>query len=68
VLSLECGTAAVAVDVDFEDRRVMNEAIDGGERQGGIADHCRLPLFRMGRWLGLASLIRIIHSLVNALI
>lgn len=33
---VECGASAIAVDVDLEDRRVVGEAIDGGERHGGI--------------------------------
>ncbi len=36
VFAFECGAAAIAVDVDLEDRGVVDEAIDGGERHSGI--------------------------------
>ena len=36
VLAFERGAAAEAIDVDFENRGVVNEAIDSGERHGGI--------------------------------
>ena len=39
VLAVECSASATAVDVDFEDRRVVDEAIDDGERHGGIGEH-----------------------------
>ena len=35
LLPLECGATAVAVDVDLEDRGVMDEVVDCGERHGG---------------------------------
>jgi hypothetical protein len=38
-LSLECGAAAVAFDVHFEDRCVVDEAVDGGERHSGIGEN-----------------------------
>src|ERR1019366_4373240 len=36
VFALEGGASPITVDVDLEDRGVVNEAIDGGERHGGI--------------------------------
>src|SRR5437764_9673502 len=36
LFAFERRAATVTVDVDFEDRGVMNEAIDSGERHGGI--------------------------------
>ena len=36
LFAFERRAATIAVDVDFEDRGVMNKAIDGGERHGGI--------------------------------
>ena len=36
LFAFECGAAAETVDVDFEDRGVMDEAIDSGERHGGV--------------------------------
>src|SRR5208283_5421393 len=36
VFAFERGAAAEAVDVDFEDRGVVDEAIDRGEGHGGI--------------------------------
>jgi len=36
LFAFECDAASVAVDVDFEDRGVMDEAIHGGERHGGV--------------------------------
>jgi hypothetical protein len=39
LFAFECGAAAVAVDVDFEDRGVVNQAIDGGQRHGGIREN-----------------------------
>jgi len=67
-LGSDGGLAAEGVAPELEAMGVVDEAVEDGVGEGGVADHCRLPLFRMGRWLGLASLIRIIHSLVNALI
>ena len=29
---------AVTLDIDFEDRGVMNEPVDGGERHGGVRE------------------------------
>ena len=36
MFALEGGASPITVDVDLEDRGVVNEAIDGGERHGGI--------------------------------
>jgi hypothetical protein len=36
LFAFERGTSTIAVDVDFEDRGVVNETTDGGERYGGI--------------------------------
>ena len=36
LFALERRAAAITFDVDFEDRGVVNEAIDGGERHCGI--------------------------------
>ena len=52
----------------LDDVAVMRETVQQGCCHFGVADHCRLPLFRIGRWLGSASLILIIRSSVNALI
>src|SRR5271156_4265218 len=30
--------SSIAVDVHFEDRSVMDEAVDGGERHGGVGE------------------------------
>ena len=38
VFSFEGSASPVAVDVDFENRSVMHEAIDGGESHGGIRE------------------------------
>ena len=38
MFSFEGGASPVAVDVDFEDRGVMDEVIDGGQRHGGIGE------------------------------
>ena len=38
LFAFECNTAAVAVDIDFEDRRVMDEAIDGSQRHGWVRE------------------------------
>ena len=38
VLALERGATAVAVDVDFEDRGVMDEAIHRCQRHGGVRE------------------------------
>ncbi len=38
MLALEGGAPAIAFDVHLEDGRVMDEAIDGGERHGGIGE------------------------------
>src|SRR3984893_5292498 len=34
--SLEGGATSVAFDLHLEDRRMVDEAIDGGERHGGV--------------------------------
>jgi len=36
LFTFECGTAAVAFDVYFEDRCVVNQTIDSGQCHGGI--------------------------------
>ena len=46
--AFERGPPPITVDVDFEDRGVMDEAIDGGQGHSGIAEHHRLPLLLMG--------------------
>src|SRR5207244_929337 len=35
-LALECGAASIALDIHLEDGRVMDEAVDGGERHSLI--------------------------------
>jgi hypothetical protein len=39
LFAFERGAAAVAIDVDFENRGVVNQAIDGGQRHGGIREN-----------------------------
>jgi hypothetical protein len=68
LFAFESDASPVAVDIDFEDRGVMDEAVDGGQRHGGIADHCRVPLFRIERCLELPSLIPNIRFTVSGLI
>ena len=36
LFAFQRGAATIAVDVDLEDRGVVNKAIDSGERHGGI--------------------------------
>ena len=38
----------VAVDVHFEDRRMMNQTIDGGQGYGLLAKQDMMPLFPKG--------------------
>ena len=38
LFAFEGRASTITVDVDFEDRGVVNEAIDGGERHGGIRE------------------------------
>jgi hypothetical protein len=47
VLSLEGVASPVAVDIDFEDRRVMDETIDGGQGHGRIGE----DLAPLAEWL-----------------
>jgi len=37
-LAIEGGAAAVALDVHFKDRRVVDEAVDGRQRHGRIGE------------------------------
>ena len=37
--------ASIAVDVHFEDRGVVHDAIDGGERHGGVTQLLMMPPF-----------------------
>jgi hypothetical protein len=59
---------APAFVAGLDDVAVMGKAVKQRGGHFGVADHCRLPLFRIGRWLGLASLILIIRSSADALI
>ena len=38
-LAVECGAAAIALDIHLEDGRVMDEAVDGCQRHGLIWKH-----------------------------
>jgi hypothetical protein len=35
-LAIECGRSSIAFDIHLKDRRVMDEAIDGGQRHSLI--------------------------------
>jgi hypothetical protein len=48
LFSFKGGAAPVAVDVHFEDRGVVDETIDGGERHRGIPEHRKMPLSLIG--------------------
>jgi len=46
-LAIECGTSSIALDIHLKDRRVMDEAIDGGQRHSLIWKH----LSPLAEWL-----------------
>ncbi len=52
-LSLEGGSAPVAFYIHFEDGCVVNEAVDGGQRHGGIPEYHIMPLILIGESLTL---------------
>ena len=58
--------ATIAVDVHFEDRGVVHDAIDGGERHGLITGHLWMPQRLTGELLRSGSLTRIIHCMAAA--
>jgi hypothetical protein len=39
---------AVARALDLHDHRVMQEAVEEGSGHDGVAEHCGLPLCRIG--------------------
>ena len=47
-LSIEGLAAAIALDIHLQDRGVMDQAIDGGERHSLVADHGKMHLFQNG--------------------
>lgn len=56
------GAPAIALDVHLNDGGLVNEAIDGGERHGGVAE-TKVPLFVSGSCLTSRSRTRIIFCL-----
>jgi len=56
------GAPAIALDVHLNDGGLVNEAIDGGERHGGVAE-TKVPLFVGGSCLTSRSRTRIIFCL-----
>ena len=59
VLAIERRTSSIAVDIDFEDRGVMDEPIHGGERHGGVWEDLAPGAERLigcnQRWNGVRS-------------
>ena len=47
-LFVDSGAAAVAFDVHFENRRMVDETVDGCERHGWITKQDRMPLLSRG--------------------
>ena len=43
LFAFERGAAAIAINVDFKDRGVVNKPVNGGKRHGGVADHRMMP-------------------------
>ena len=66
-LAVERSAAAIALDVYLQDGGVMNEAVDGGERHGLIAEHLGMPRRLIGESLGSRSLTRSIPCMAIAI-
>jgi hypothetical protein len=47
-LSIEGLVAAIALDVHLQNRRVMDKAIDGGERHSLVTEHRGILQFLIG--------------------
>ena len=59
---------AIARAFDLDDDGVVQEAVQEGCRDDGIAEHRRVPLFRIGQSLELPSLIPSIRYTASGLI
>ena len=42
------GPAAIALDIELEDRAVMDETVDRSDRHSGIAERREMPLLLIG--------------------
>jgi hypothetical protein len=61
------GDLTHAVSVEGEAVGVVDEAVEDGVGDGGIADHCRMPLFQIDWCLKFPSLILTIRFAAIAL-